>query len=230
MVLSVCYDDLKGLELGGISVRCRELNTVNAPLGRGVIKRLFHVCRHGERFGRGDGHGPVLECAVAGELCICYGDCSSPSCFGEKHGQFDPLGDGRRFGVLDLQREGGTLLDIEVDETAAGLLALFGFDLEGYAQRPGQRRRERQDLRSVGHRRPCAVGREVAALHRELAGPFVEYGRELKFPVVPLLRDLELEIRRLVDDVRVLQGRHFERRPGLGDPVLGFLTACGREE
>ena len=28
--------------------------------------------------------------------------------------------------------------------------------------------------------------------------------RELKFPVVPLLRDLELEIRRLVDDVRVL--------------------------
>ena len=229
-MLSVCYDDLDGLEFGRVSVRRRELDTVNAPLGRGVIKRLFHVGRHGECFGGGDGHGSVLERAAACQLRVGYGDRPCPSGFCEEHRQLDPLGDGCRFGVFDLQCECGTLLNVEVYEAAAGLLALFGFDLEGYAQRPGQRRRERQDLRSVGHRRPCAVGREVAALHRELAGSFAEYGRELKFPVVPLLRDLELEIRRLVDDVRVLQGRHFERRPGLGDPILGFLTACGCEE
>jgi len=46
----------------------------------------------------------------------------------------------------------------------------------------------------------------------------------LKFPVVSLLRDLELEKRRLVDDVAVLQGRHFERGLGFGDPVFGFFT------
>ena len=201
---------------------------MHAPLGRGVVKRLFDVRRHGECFGGGDGHGSVLERAAACELRVGYGDCPCPSGFCEEHRQLDPLGDGRRFGVFDLQREGGTLLDIEVDETAAGLLALCGLHLEGYAQRPGQRRRERQDLRSVGHRRPCAVGREVAALHRELAGPFAEYGRDLKFSVVPLLRDLELEIRRLVDDVDVLQGRHFERRPRLGDPIFGFSATEGR--
>lgn len=227
MVL-VGYNDLDGLEFGGISVRCRELETMNSPLGGSVVERLFAVGRHGERFGGGDGHGPVLERAAACELRVGYGDRPCPSGFCEEHRQLDPLGDGRRFGVFDLQREGGTLLDIEVYEAAAGLLALCGLHLEGYAQRPGQRRRERQDLRSVGHRRPCAVGREVAALHRELAGPFAEYGRDLKFPVVPLLRDLELEIRRLVDDVRVLQGRHFERGPGLGDPILGFSATEGR--
>lgn len=228
--MSVCYDDLDGLEFGGISVRGRELEPMNSPLGGGVVERLFAVGRHGERFGGGDGHGPVLERAAAGELRVGYGDRPCPSGFGEEHRQLDPLGNGRRFGVFDLQRECGTLLNVEVDEAAAGLFAAVGLRLEGYAQRPGQRRREREDLGGVCHRRPSAVGGEPAALHGEIATPFAEYGRELKFPVVPLLRDLELEIRWLVDDVDVLQGRHFERRPGLGDPVLGFLTACGRRE
>ncbi|MFQ6940007.1 MAG: hypothetical protein ACLRSE_07100 [Alistipes finegoldii] len=74
-----------------------------------------------------------------------------------------------------------------------------------------------------------SVGRSLPCIESSQA-PSLSTAESLKFPVVPLLRDLELEIRRLVDDVRVLQGRHFERRPGLGDPVLGFLTACGREE
>ena len=151
MVSSVCYDDLKSLELGGISVRCRELETVHAPLGGSVVERLFAIGRHGERFGRGDGHGSVLERAAACQLRVGYGDRPCPSGFCEEHRQLDPLGDGCRFGVFDFQCECGTLLNVEVYEAAAGLLALFGFDLEGYAQRPGQRRRERQDLRSVEH-------------------------------------------------------------------------------
>ena len=71
MVSSVCYDDLKSLELGGISVRCRELETVHAPLGGSVVERLFAIGRHGERFGRGDGHGSVLERAAACQLRVC---------------------------------------------------------------------------------------------------------------------------------------------------------------
>ena len=63
------------------------------------------------------------------------------------------------------------------------------------------------------------VGRQVAALHGQFADTFTEYCRDLKLPVISLLRDFELDVCRFLERIGILQCFYFERWCRLGDSI-----------